>query len=163
MKVLVLSITGLFLMLLQASISFHFSIDLFKPDFAIPLVIYVTFFMGAGPGFVTVLCVGFIEESLSIAPAGSIMFVLVSIFLITTFMKNKLYIDSRYSFAAVSSVAIVLESLLILMLSLLARGEAPNALHILLYAIPSALSTGLVSLFIYTFIEYLNAAYLDRE
>ncbi len=162
MKVFVYSIIGLILMLLQSSVSFHLAMDLFKPDFAIPLIIYVTFFMGAGAGFIIALCVGFVEESLSIAPGGSIMFVMISIFLITTFMKRKLYIDSKYSFAAACSIAIVLESFLILMLSLLARGEATNAFNILFYTIPSALCTGFVSFFIYTFIEYLNATYLDR-
>jgi cell shape-determining protein MreD len=163
MKVFVYIIVGLICMLFESSLSSHVSMELFKPDFGIPLVIYITFFLGPYAGLVAVLCVGFIQEGLSVAPHGSIMFVVTCIFLITTFMKNKLYIDSKYSFAAVCSAAIVFESLLFITFSLLARGEAGNAFNILFYTIPNAVFTGFVSLFIYSVIEYMNANYLDRE
>jgi rod shape-determining protein MreD len=137
--------------------------DLFKPDFAIPLIIYVTFFMGPGAGLVAALCAGLMQEGLSNAPTGSIMFVMISIFLITAFMKKQLYIDSKYSFAAVCSAAVILESFLFLMLSVVGKGEAGNVYNILYYAVPNAIFTGFVSLFVYSLLEYLNAAYFDRE
>jgi cell shape-determining protein MreD len=150
-------------MLFASSASSHISMDLFKPDFAVPLIIYVILFVGPGAGLIVSLSVGFIQEGLSSAPNGSIMFVMISLFLITTFMKGKLYIDSKYSFAFLCSAAVILESFLFLILSLLGKGEATNVYNILFYAIPNAVFTGFVSIFIYAFIEYLNAAYLDRE
>jgi hypothetical protein len=152
MKVFVYIIVCLTCMLFESSVSSRISMDLFKPDFAVPLIIYVTFFMGPRAGLIAAL-----------SPTGSIMFVKISIFLITTFMKKQLYIDSKYSFAAVCSGAIILESFLFLILSILGKGEAGNAYNILYYAVPNAIFTGFVSLFIYSLLEYLNAAYLDRE
>ena len=163
MKVFVYIIISLICMLFESSISSRISMDLFKPDFAIPLIIYVTFFMGPKAGLIAVLCAGFMQEGLSNAPAGSIMFVMVSIFLITAFMKKQLYIDSKYSFAAVCSGAVILESFIFLVLSILGKGEAGNVYNILYYAVPNAIFTGFVSLFIYSMLEYLNAAYFDRE
>ncbi len=163
MKVFVYIIIGLICMLFESSVSSHISMDLSKPDFAVPLIIYVILFVGPGAGLIVSLSVGFIQEGLSSAPDGSIMFVMISLFLITTFMKRKLYIDSKYSFAFLCSAAVILESFLFLILSLLGKGEATNVYGILFYAIPNAVFTGFVSMFMYVFIEYLNAAYLDRE
>jgi hypothetical protein len=103
------------------------------------------------------------QEGLSNAPTGSILFVKISIFLITAFMKKQLYIDSKYSFAFVCSAAVILESFLFLVLSVLGKGEAGNAYSIFYYAVPNAIFTGFVSLFIYSLLEYLNTAYLDKE
>lgn len=162
MKVLVYILIGLICMLFESSLSSHTSLDLFKPDFGIPLIIYATFFMGPRAGFITTLSLGFIQEGLSSAPTGSIMFVKISLFLITALMKKQLYIDSKYSFAMTCSVAVLLESFLFLSLSLLARGETGNMYNIIFYAIPNTIFTGFVSIFIYSFIEYLNVSYLDR-
>ena len=162
MKVLVYIIIGLTCMLLESSWSSHISLDLFKPDFAIPLIFYVTFFMGPRAGFITTICLGFIQEGLSSAPTGSIMFLKISIFLITTFMKKQLYIDSKYSFSLTCGAAALLESFLFLSLSLLARGETSNMYNIFFYAVPNAIFTSFISIFIYSFIEYLNVSYLDR-
>jgi cell shape-determining protein MreD len=150
-------------MLFESSISSRIPIDLFKPDFAIPLIIYVTFFMGPGAGFIAALCVSFFQEGLSNAPTGSIMFVKISVFLITAFMKKQLYIDSKYSFAAVCTAAVILESFLALILSILGKGEADNIYSILFYAVPNAIFTGFVSILIYSVLEYLNGVYPDRE
>jgi len=163
MKVFVYIIICLTCMLFESSVSSRIEMDLFKPDFAIPLIIYVTFFMGPGAGLVATLCAGFIQEGLSNAPTGSIMFVNISIFLITAFMKKQLYIDSKYSFAFVCSAAIMLEAFLFLMLSILGKGEAGNVYNILYYAVPNAIFTGFVSLFVYSLLEYLNTACFDRE
>jgi rod shape-determining protein MreD len=162
MKASVYIIVCLVCMLFESSVSSRISMDLFKPDFAIPLIIYVTFFMGPRAGLVAALCGGFIQEGLSSAPTGSIMFVKISIFLITAFMKKHLYIDSKYSFAAVCSGAVIVESFLFLVLSVLGKGEAGNVYTILYYAAPNAIFTGFVSIFIYSLLEYLNATYLDR-
>jgi rod shape-determining protein MreD len=163
MKVFVYIIACLVCMLFEASISSRISMDLFKPDFVIPLTIYVTFFMGPRAGLFATLCAGFIQEGLSSAPTGSIMFVKISIFLITAFMKKQLYVDSKYSFAAVCSGAVIVESFLFLVLSVIGKGEAGNVYNILYYAVPNAVFTGFISLFIYSLLEYLNATYLDRE
>lgn len=163
MKIFLYIIVCLVLMLFESSISSHVPIDLFKPDFAIPLIIYVTFFMGPGPGIIVTLCVSFFQEGLSNAPTGSIMFVKISIFLITAFMKKQLYIDSKYSFAAVCSAAVILESFLLLILFILGKGEVGNIRGVLFYTIPNAIFTGLMSVLIYSLLEYLNGLYPDRE
>lgn len=146
MKIFVYIIVCLVLMLFESSISSRIPIDLFKPDFAIPLIIYVTFFMGPRAGIIVTLCASFFQEELSNAPTGSIVFVKISIFLITAFMKKQLYIDSKYSFAAVCSAAVILELFLVLMLSILGKGEVSNMYGVLFYTVPNAIFTGFVSL-----------------
>ncbi len=163
MKVFVYIIICLTCMLFESSISSHIPMDLFKPDFAVPLIIYVTFFLGPRAGLIATLCAGFVQEGLSNAPIGSIMFIMISIYLITAFMKKQLYIDSKYSFAAVCGSAIIVESFLFLILTVLGKGEAGNVYNILYYAVPNAIFTGFVSIFIYSLLEYLNATYFDRE
>jgi hypothetical protein len=163
MKALAYIITGIILMLVESSLSSHLPMDLFKPDVATPFIIYATLFIGSGSGLSVALCTGLFQEGLSGSPNGAILFVTLTLFLVTAFMKKHLYIDSKYSFASLCFVAVLFESFLFLILSIFAKGEAKNIFNILFYAIPNALVTGFISILIYTFIEYLNSTYLDRE
>ncbi len=163
MKIAIYTFIGLLLLLVESSLLSFVPAEIFKPDLGVPLIIYTSLFLGPQAGVITTLFIGLMQEGLSAAPHGSILFVKVAIFLITIFLKRKLYIDSKYSFAFVCSGFVVLESFLLITLSLLARGEARNALNILFYTIPNAVFTGFIGIFIFSFIEYLNARYLDRE
>ena len=163
MRVFVYIIICLLCMILESSISSRLPIDVFKPDFAIPLIIYVAFFLGSGYGFLATLCAGLAGEMLSNAPTGSILFLNMSIFLLTSFMKKQLYVDTKYSFAAVCGGAVIIQSFLFLMLSILGRGDTKNIINIAFYAIPNAIFTGFISILMYELLEYLNTAYLDKE
>jgi len=163
MKTAIYTFIGLLLLLAESSLLSFVPVEIFKPDLGIPFIIYATLFLGPQAGAIATLFIGFMQEGLSAAPHGSILFVKIAIFLVTTFLKKKLYIDSRYSFAFVCSGFVVLESFLYITLSLLARGEARNALNILFYTIPNAVFTGFIGIFIFSFIDYLNVRYLDRE
>ncbi|HEX2965584.1 MAG TPA: rod shape-determining protein MreD [Syntrophorhabdaceae bacterium] len=163
MRVLIYIVICLACMVFESSISSRLPIDVFKPDFAVPLIIYVTFFMGPGYGFIAAMCSGIAGEVLSSAPTGAILFINMSIFLIMAFVKKQLYIDSKYSFAAICGGAVIIESFLFLVLSVLGKGETGNVLNIFFYAVPDAIFTGFVSVFIYSLLEHLNAAYSNRE
>ena len=139
-------------MLFESSVSPAFHMDLFKPDFAIPLIIYVTFFMGPRPVLSDRHSVsGFIQEGLSSAPTG------------INYVREDFYFSHYRFYEETSSISIrntvlpsyaaprvVLESFLFLTLSLLAKGETGNVYNILYYAIPNAIFTGFVSIFIYS-------------
>jgi len=163
MKIALYTFMGLLLLLVESSLLSFVPLEIFKPDLGIPLIIYTSLFLGPQAGIIVTLFIGFMQEGLSAAPHGSILFVNIAIFLITIFLKRKLYIDSKYSFAFICSGFVVLESFLFITLSLLARGEAGGALNILFYTIPNAVFTGFIAIFIFSFIEYLNVRYLDRE
>ncbi|OPY75145.1 MAG: rod shape-determining protein MreD [Syntrophorhabdus sp. PtaU1.Bin058] len=163
MKIAVYTFIGLLLLLVESSLLSFIPLEIFKPDLGIPFIIYTSLFLGPQAGIIATLFIGFMQEGLSAAPHGSILFVNIAIFLITIFLKRKLYIDSKYSFAFVCSGFVVLESFLFITLSLLARGEADNVLNILFYTIPNAVFTGFIAIFIFSFIEYLNVRYLERE
>lgn len=163
MKIAVYTFIGLLLLFVESSLLSFIPIEVFKPDLGIPFIIYTSLFLGPQAGIIVTLFIGFMQEGLSAAPHGSILFVNIAIFLITIFLKRKLYIDSKYSFAFVCSGFVVLESFLFITLSLLARGEAGNTLNILFYTIPNAVFTGFIAIFIFSFIEYLNVRYLERE
>jgi rod shape-determining protein MreD len=156
MKTLVYIIIGVVLLLLEAVISPHVSLDVLKPELGMPIVLYVTFFLGARSGLVAAVSIGLVEESLSGAPNGSLLFVTTFIYLIAAAMRRKFFIDSRYSFAYLSSGSVIVQSFLFLALSFFARGETPGILNILFYTLPNAIVTGFVSILLFSCIQQIN-------
>jgi rod shape-determining protein MreD len=138
-------------------------IDFFKPDLGIPFVVYTTFFLGPHAGLITAVFIGLMQEIVSTAPSGSLLFTKVSIFVIGLFMRNKIFIDSKYSFSFVCSGAVLVESFLFLALTFLARGESRDAFNIAFYSIPNAIFTGFLSLPLFSFIGFLNVRYFNRQ
>ena len=163
MRLSIYILIGLTLIVVESSALSFLPIDFFKPDFAIPLIIYTTLFLGPPAGLVTALLLGLAQEILSSAPAGSILFTKLSIFVIFTFLKNKLYIDSKISFACICGGVVVLESFLFLALSLLSKGDTASIINVMFYTIPNAIFTGFLSLFVFSLITYLDMKYLGRE
>ncbi len=162
MKTSIYIMIGIVLLFIEAVISPHLSLDVLKPELGMPIVLYVTFFLGARSGLLAALCIGIVEEGLSGAPDGSLLFVSIFIFLIAAAMRRKIFIDSKYSFAYLSSASVIVQSFLFLALSFFARGEARGALNILFYTLPNAIVTGFVSIVLFAFIEQLNDSFLER-
>ncbi|OPY01582.1 MAG: rod shape-determining protein MreD [Syntrophorhabdus sp. PtaB.Bin184] len=163
MKTLVYIILGIVLLLIETVISPHVSLDVLKPELGLPIVLYATFFLGARSGLVAAVCIGLAEESLSAAPGGSLLFTTIFIYLIAVVMRRKFFVESKYSFAYLSSASVVVQSLLFLALTFFARGEANGALNILFYTIPNAIVTGFVSILLFSLIEQLNETFLERN
>jgi rod shape-determining protein MreD len=163
MKVCVYLLMAVLLTILEASLLAFLPIEFFKPDLGIPFIIYTTLFLGPHAGLLTAFFVGLLQEIFTISPPGSVLFTKMSIFVVATFMRNKLYIDSRYSFGYICAGSVVLESLLFLILSFASKGETANIANVLFYLLPNAIFTGFCSLFIFSVIEVLNMKYLERE
>ncbi len=163
MKVLVYVIIATLLTLLESSLLSFFPFEFFKPDFGMPFVIYTTLFLGPYGGLITAVITGVVQEMFSGSPAGSILFTNVSVFITVTFLRNKLFIDSKYSFAYICAGSVVLATFLYLALSFISKGETGNVINILFYTLPNAIFTGFCAIFIFSLIEALNARYLDRE
>lgn len=138
-------------------------IDFFKPDVGIPFVVYTTFFIGPQAGLVTSVLVGLMQEVVSSSPAGTLLFTKVSLFVVSFFMRNTIYIDSKYSFAFVCSGAVMAESLLFLVLAFLARGESRDVFNVAFYTVPNAIFTGFLSIALFSLIGFLNSRYLSRH
>lgn len=162
-KVIVYLIIGLILTNFEASFGNFLPINFFKPDLGVPFVIYTTFFLGPQAGLITSVMIGLMQEIVSSSPGGSLLFTKVSIFIIAIFMRNKIYIDSKYSFSFVCSGAVLVESFLFLALSLLARGDSRDFFNVVFYSIPNAIFTGFLSLFLFSLIGFLNTRYLNRQ
>lgn len=154
---------GISLITIESSALSLLPIEFFKPDLGIPLIIYTTLFLGPPAGLIASLVLGLVQEILSNAPAGSILFTKLSIFLIASFLKSKIYIDSKYSFSSICSGFVILESFLFLVLSLLSKGETSNIVNVTFYTIPNAIFTGFFSIFIFSFIGHLDTKFLGRE
>jgi rod shape-determining protein MreD len=154
---------GISMITVESSVLSLLPIEFFKPDLGMPLIIYTTFFLGPPAGLITSVILGLAQEILSNSPGGSILFTKLSIFLIASFLKSKLYVDSKYSFACICSGFVILESFLFLALSLLSKGETSNIVNVMFYTIPNAIFTGFLSIFIFSFIGYLDMKYLIRE
>ena len=162
-KVIVYLVFGLILTTFEATFLKFLPIDFFKPDLGIPFVIYTTFFLGPQAGLVTAIFIGLMQEIVSSSPGGSLLFTKVSIFVISVFMRNKIFIDSKYSFSFACSGAVLVESFLFLALTFLARGESRDAFNVAFYSIPNAIFTGFLSLFLFSLIEFMNIKYLNRQ
>jgi rod shape-determining protein MreD len=162
-KVITYLVMGLILTTFEATFLNILPIDFFKPDLGIPFVVYSTFFLGPQAGLITSVFIGLMQEIASTAPSGSLLFTKVSIFVIGMFMRNKIFIDSKYSFSFVCSGAVLVESFLFLALTFLARGESRDAFNIAFYSIPNAIFTGFLSLPLFSFIGFLNVRYLNRQ
>jgi rod shape-determining protein MreD len=154
---------GLILTTFEATFLNVLPIDFFKPDLGIPFIIYTTFFLSPLAGLITSVFIGLMQEIVSNSPDGSLLFTKVSIFVISVFMRNKIYIDSKYSFSFVCSGAVLVESFLYLALTFLARGESRDAFNVAFYSVPNAIFTGFLSLILFSFIGFLNVRYLNRQ
>lgn len=162
-KVITYLVIGLILTTFEATFLNILPIDFFKPDLGIPFVVYTTFFLGPQAGLITSVFIGLMQEIVSTSPSGSLLFTKVSIFIIGVFMRNKIFIDSKYSFSFVCSGAVLVESFLFLALAFLARGESRDAFNIAFYSIPNAIFTGFLSLPLFSFIGFLNVRYFNRQ
>ncbi|MDD3845178.1 MAG: rod shape-determining protein MreD [Syntrophorhabdaceae bacterium] len=163
MKTFVYIIIGILLLVLETVISPYISLDVLRPELGMPIVLYITFFLGPRSGLVAAIVIGLVEESLSGAPNGSLLFVSVFIYLIAVAMRRKFFVESKYSFAYLSSASVLMQSFLFLALSFFARGETRGALNILFYTVPNAIVTGFVSILLFSFIEYLNDSFPERN
>ena len=154
---------GILLLLIETVISPHVSLDVLKPELGIPVVLYVTFFLGAGPGLVAAVCIGLAEEGLSGAPDGSLLFVTIVIYLIAAVMRRKYFVDSKYTFAYFSSGSVLVQSFLFCALMFFAHGETRGLMNIVFYMVPNAIITGFVSILLFSFIDRLNNILTERS
>lgn len=156
MNILIYTVIGFFLISIESGITAILPLELFKPDIAIPFIIYTVFFAEAHVGLSISLILGLFQELFSCAPPGSLIFTKGSIFLATLAMKNRFYIESRYSFSCLCGAAILFESALYLVLALIAKGETKDLFTVSFYAIPNAIFTGFIGLLIFPLLRRLN-------
>ena len=81
------------------------------------------------------------------------LFTNVVLLLSCIFLKNRLFIESRYTFSLVCAASVLAESFIFLALSLLSKGETKNVHNVLLFSVPDAIITAFVSLFMFRFFE----------
>jgi len=147
------------LMLLVVSESALFSflpMESSKPDVGIPSIIYATFFLGPVEGLVTAFLFGFTQELLSSGPHGALLFTKIFIFVSCIFLRSKLYIESQYLFALVSTVLVLVESILFVALAFFAKGETGAIVTVLKFCLPNGVFTGVVALFLFPVLERLK-------
>ena len=147
------------LMLLVVSESALFSflpMEFSKPDVGIPSIIYATFFLGPVEGLVTAFLFGFTQELLSSGPHGALLFTKIFIFVSCIFLRSKLYIESQYLFALVSTVLVLVESILFVALAFFAKGETGAIVTVLKFCLPNGVFTGVVALFLFPVLEGLK-------
>lgn len=162
MKVSVYILMGMVFSIVESSLLSFIPAEFLKPDIAIPLIIYTAFFLPPRTGLIVSVIMGIIQEILSSSPAGSMIFSKVLIFLLALFFKNKLYIDSRYSFSYICAGTVVCESLIYIFLSWLAKGESKHIENVLFFMLPNAVFTGFIAMFIFSFIGYINMKFFNK-
>lgn len=163
MKVSIYILTGFFCAIIESSILSFIPAEFLKPDVTMPFVIYNIFFLSPQAGLITSVAMGMIQEILSNAPDGSMIFTKMTIFIFALFFKNKLYINSKFSFSYICAGAVIAESFIYLVLSWLLRGESGKAENVLFFMLPNAIFTGFIAIFIFSFIGFLNTKYFVRE
>ena len=144
---------GILLVAFQSSMSAFIPMEFSKPDLGMPFLVFATFFFGPVEGLITAVVFGFTQELFSNGPAGTLMFTKVATFVACTILKGRLYIDSRYTFSFVTTCLVLLEAAVFLSLSLLAKGETHNFVNVMVYAIPNAIVTGFIALFLFSLFD----------
>lgn len=162
MKASVYILIGIVFSVVESSLLSFVPAEFLKPDVAIPLIIYTAFFLPPQTGLIVSVIMGIIQEILSTSPPGSLMFSKVLIFLLALFFKNKLYIDSKYSFSYICAGAVLCESLIYIFLSWLAKGESKHIFNVLFFMLPNAVFTGFLAIFIFSFIGFLNMKFFKK-
>ncbi len=147
---------AVFLMIFQSSLFSFLPIEFSKPDIGVPCVIYATFFLSPVEGLLTALFVGFAQEILSVGPPGALIFTKVFLFLSCIFLRSRLYIESQFLFASISSSFVLLESVLFIALAFFGKGEAGAIMTVLKFSLPNAVLTGILALFFFPMFERLK-------
>lgn len=160
-RLICLALGALFL-ICESSLFSLFPLELAKPDLGVPFLVYAVFFLTPVEGLIAAVLFGFGQELLSNGPAGAMLFTKVGLLLSGVFLKSRLYIESRYTFSLVCAGSVLLESLIFLALSLVAKGETRHVFNVLVYAIPDAILTGFFSLFMFNLFEQFKLRYSDR-
>lgn len=164
MRVILYALIGIALCILESALLGAFPVEFFKPDLSLPLILYTTIFSpDPVAGLILSVVLGMTQEVFSSAPHGTIVLTKLLVFLVALFLKKKLYIDSRYSFAYVSGAFVLAETFIYLLLSFLARGETRNILNLLIYAIPNAVFTGFIAIFLLPLVLFINAKLFERD
>jgi cell shape-determining protein MreD len=144
------------LMIFQSALFSFLPIEFSKPDVGVPCVIYATFFLSPVDGLITAFLIGLAQEMLSVGPHGALLFTKVSLFLSCIFLRSRLYIESQYLFAAISSSFVLLESVLFLALAFFGKGETGAIMTVLKFCLPDAVFTGILALFFLPVLERLK-------
>jgi hypothetical protein len=154
-RALALAFVGL-LMIFQSSLFSFLPIEFSKPDVGVPCIIYATFFLSPLDGLACAFLVGFAQEILSVGPHGALLFTKVFLFLSCIFLRSRLYIESQYLFAAISSAFVLLESVLFIALAFFGKGETGAIMTVLKFCVPDAIFTGVLALFFFPVLERLK-------
>ena len=144
------------LMILQSALFSFLPLEFSKPDVGVPCIIYATFFLSPVDGLVCAFLAGFAQELLSVGPHGGLLFTKVFLFLSCIFLRSKLYIESQYLFAFISSAFVLLESVLFIALAFFGKGEVGSIVTVLKFCVPNAVFTGILALFFFPVLERLK-------
>lgn len=144
------------LMIFQSALFSFLPIEFSKPDIGVPCIIYATFFLSPIDGLATAFLVGFAQEMLSVAPHGVLLFTKVFLFLSCIFLRSRLYIESQYLFASISSSFVLIESVLFIALAFFGKGETGAIMTVLKFSVPNAIFTGILALFFFPVLERLK-------
>lgn len=161
-RTLIIIFVGVLFSILESALLSFFPMEFIKPDLGLPFVLYAALFLSPPEALVVAVVVGISQEILSNAPHGTIVFSKVAVFLVTIFLRRKLYIESRYSFAYSCIIFMVFESVLAILMGFFARGDTNNILNILVFLAPNALFTGFASVLILSFIDLLSRRFAER-
>ena len=153
---------GVLLVAYESSLFSFLPLEITKPDLGAPFIIYSILFLSPISGLVAAVVFGFTQEVLSTGPVGAVLFTNIALLLSCLFLKSRLYIESRYTFSLVCAASVLFESLVFIALSLVAKGETKGIYNVLLYAIPDAIVTGFVSLFMFSLFEHFKLRYPGR-
>ncbi len=153
---------GILLVLFESTFFSFLPVEFSKPDPGVPLVIYATFVFSPVEGIIMALLFGYVQELLSNGPHGAMIFTKACLFLACMFLRSRLYIESRHTFALMSTCFVLLESAIFVLLSLFAKGETRNIVNVLIYSVPNALFTGFLALFVFSLLQQYRVGYTER-
>lgn len=158
MRVALTVLLLLLLMVLLSSLSALSPIKLFKPDLCVPIIIFSCTFVDPAISFFLSIASGLLEEALSSAPSGSMLFTKISLFLAILFVQKRIYVATQEGFLLLSALSPSFQVMLFFLLSAISLGETKNLSHFLFCLIPDTAATALVSYLLLPLLKRLLSA-----
>lgn len=151
-----------FLLSLQSVLLKYMSMDFLKPDLAIPFVAYEAFFFSSKSALLMAFLAGLIQEGFSLVPPCTLLLTKMAILITLFFLRGSYYIESSYIFGLTCGFMDVFQTVFLILISLLAKGESKGLLNILFYTLPNFTFTSLVSIGIYNLLTRIDGSFRER-
>lgn len=147
---------------LQSASLKYLSLDFLKPDLAIPFLAYEAFFFSSKSALFMAIFAGLFQEGFSLSPPCTLLLAKMTVLIFLLLLKGSYYIESNYVFGLTCGAMDAFQSIWLVFISIIGKGESKGLLSILFYLLPNFTFTSLFSILIFEVLHKLNGRSRER-